>query len=73
MRIPQIFSLSSSFSPGRMSAALLLSRNFITSSPQLMFERISMRYGDLKPIERLSVILAWECLVSGYRESEVLG
>ena len=52
MMIPQIFSLSASSSAGRMSAALLLSRNFITSSPQFMFERISMMKGDLKPIVR---------------------
>ena len=52
MMIPQIFSLSSSSSAGSMRAALLLSRNFITISPQFMLERISMMYGDLKPIAR---------------------
>ena len=43
IRIPQILPYSSSFSAGRIRAALLLSRNFITRSPQLIFERISIR------------------------------
>ena len=50
--IPHIFSLSASSSAGTISAARLLSRNFMTISPQFMLERISMMNGHLKPIVR---------------------